>query len=153
MNILGVGGAELILILLIMIVVAGPKRMIRWSYVLGVYLGKARDMWAQVAMTLQKEFEQAGVDIDVPKELPTKQNIIQSIEKATTPITRPIQETVEEMQRLKEQSLKGSFTAKAPITRPAQTPTQPPQDTSTPSPESPSFGTWSTANTTQKADE
>ena len=35
MNFLGVGAWELVAILLIMLVFAGPKRMIHWSYVWG----------------------------------------------------------------------------------------------------------------------
>ncbi|MBK8029590.1 MAG: hypothetical protein IPK17_08760 [Chloroflexi bacterium] len=70
MDILGVGGWELLAILLIMVVVAGPKRMIAWSYQLGRYVGVIRKMWVETAKQLQKEFDAAGVDVKVPQELP-----------------------------------------------------------------------------------
>ena len=35
MDILGIGGGELVLIVLVMLVVAGPKRMIQWAYIAG----------------------------------------------------------------------------------------------------------------------
>ncbi len=37
MNLLGVGVPELVVIFVIMLVFAGPKRMVRWAYVLGQY--------------------------------------------------------------------------------------------------------------------
>ena len=40
MDILGVGGWEIVAILLIMLIVAGPKRMISWSYTLGKYVSQ-----------------------------------------------------------------------------------------------------------------
>ena len=40
MNVLGVGGWELLVVLLVMMVVAGPKRMILWSGVLGATCGE-----------------------------------------------------------------------------------------------------------------
>ena len=91
MDILGVGGWEFVAIFLIMLVVAGPKRMIQWSYTLGKYVAQLRQMWAETAEMLQKEFDEAGVDVKVPKDIPTRATINQEIGRALTPITKPFQ--------------------------------------------------------------
>ena len=44
MNILGVGGPELLIILVLMYVIFGPKRMIQYARVLGQYVAKFRRM-------------------------------------------------------------------------------------------------------------
>lgn len=49
MDILGIGGWELVAIIIIMLVVAGPKRMIQWSYTAGKYVAIMRKMWAETA--------------------------------------------------------------------------------------------------------
>lgn len=69
MNIMGAGPAELVLVFIIMLVVAGPKRMIQWSYTLGQYVAKLREMFQETMNAVRKEFEDAGVDIR--KDLPT----------------------------------------------------------------------------------
>lgn len=97
MNILGVGGWELLAILIIMLVVAGPKRMLQWSYILGKYLGYMRVMWRDMMQSLQKEFDQAGVDLQVPKDIPTRRDINRFAQSVLDPITTPIQETVDEV--------------------------------------------------------
>lgn len=97
MNILGIGTTELVLILIIMLVVAGPKRMMQWAYVAGLYLAKLRNMWAETSRYLQQEFDAAGVDIKVPEEIPTRQSLNRSITKALDPISRPIQESLNEV--------------------------------------------------------
>ena len=77
MNILGVGAAELVAVLLIMLVFAGPKRMIHWSYVLGQHVAKFRKIWSETVDLVQKEFDEAGVDIKLPKEPPTRKSVNQ----------------------------------------------------------------------------
>jgi Sec-independent protein translocase protein TatA len=68
MNILGVGPAEIIMIFIIMLVVAGPKRMIVWSYHLGRYFQQFRAMVDEAWGAVRKELEESQVDL--PKELP-----------------------------------------------------------------------------------
>ena len=99
MNIFGVGGAELIAILVIMLMFAGPKRMIHWSYVLGQYVAKFRVIWSQTVDLVQKEFDEAGVDIKLPKEPPTRQNLNQAIGDAIKPVTKPLQDSIDEVKR------------------------------------------------------
>lgn len=90
MDILGIGGWELVTILVIMLVVAGPKRMIAWSYTLGKYVAVLRDMWAEAAKTLQQEFDQAGVDVKIPKELPTRGAINRELGRVMTNVSKPL---------------------------------------------------------------
>lgn len=100
MEILGVGGMELAAILLIMLVVAGPKRMLTWAYIAGTYVAKLRSAWTSVSAELQKEIDAAGLDVQLPKDLPTRQNLNATVRshvnRATSPVTRPISETFEQ---------------------------------------------------------
>jgi sec-independent protein translocase protein TatB len=98
MDILGIGGLELVMILIIMIVVAGPKRMIQWSYLLGRELAKVRKMWGETAKMLQKEFDAAGIDIQVPEQVPTRGTLKTEAMKMLTPITKPMQDAMNEVQ-------------------------------------------------------
>ncbi len=68
MNILGIGPAELIVILVVMFVVAGPKRMVAWAYILGQYVAKFRAYFDETMRAVRKEFEDA--QIDLPKTMP-----------------------------------------------------------------------------------
>ncbi|MGB1287050.1 MAG: hypothetical protein ACPG7F_10995 [Aggregatilineales bacterium] len=99
MNFFGVGGAELVLIIVIMMIVAGPKRMIRWMYVAGVYAGKLRDMWKEVAIVLQEEVDAAGIDFKVPEQIPTKQNLASSVNRFAQEAMKPLQEPLEDIQK------------------------------------------------------
>jgi Sec-independent protein translocase protein TatA len=100
MEIFGVGGGELLAILIIMLVVAGPKRMIQWAYILGKYTAKARRVWADTMTYVQKEFEQAGLNVELPKEPPTRANLTRMVSKqvgkAMAPVTKPIQDVLNE---------------------------------------------------------
>jgi len=99
MEILGVGGWELVTILIIVLVVAGPKRMIRWSYVLGRYLAMLRRMWAETATMLQKEFDQAGLDVTVPKDIPTRQTLNQEVAKAVEKMSKPVRDPLDTLKQ------------------------------------------------------
>ncbi len=106
MNIFGVGGAELVLIIVIMLIVAGPKRMIRWAYVIGQYVGKFRVLWEQMVDVLQDEVDAAGLDVKIPKEIPTRATIAktasdiikpyaETLESAADEVKNPLQETID----------------------------------------------------------
>ncbi|MCZ7542900.1 MAG: hypothetical protein M5R40_04895 [Anaerolineae bacterium] len=62
MNIFGIGAAELVIIFLILLVVAGPKRMVAWAYIVGRELSKLRVMWSETMEMIQTELEEAGVE-------------------------------------------------------------------------------------------
>ena len=79
MEIFGIGGAELVAILIIMLVVAGPKRMIQWAYILGQYTAKVRAMWAETMTYVQKEFDEAGLNVQLPKDVPTRGSFTREI--------------------------------------------------------------------------
>lgn len=95
MDILGIGGWELVAILLIMLIVAGPKRMISWSYTLGKYVSQLRKMWSETAQVIQKEFDDAGVDVKVPTNIPTRGDLNREVARALTPVTKPFQESLD----------------------------------------------------------
>lgn len=73
--------------------------MIHWSYIMGQYLAKFRVMWSQTVDLVQKEFDEAGVDIKLPKEPPTRQNINKTISDALQPISKPLQESIDEVKK------------------------------------------------------
>ena len=112
MNILGVGGSELIIIFVIMLVIAGPKRMIHWAYIMGQYIAKFRRMWAETVDVLQHEFDEAGVDIQVPRELPTRGSLNKQAAKAFGSVTAPLKETVDQV----NEEVKAINTTTAPKT-------------------------------------
>ena len=99
MNFLGVGAWELVAILLIMLVFAGPKRMIHWSYVLGQHVAKFRKIWSETVDIVQKEFDEAGVGIQLPKEPPTRANLNKTITAAAAPLTKPVQDSLDEVKK------------------------------------------------------
>jgi Sec-independent protein translocase protein TatA len=148
MNILGVGGWEFGLVILIMLIVAGPKRMVRWAYSLGKQTAKLRKMWEETAGMLQKEFEEAGLDIEVPKTPPTRGSLNKavkgSVDKAMKPVTQPVSETLKEVEEVKKLSEVSGNGHKKPAAATAAS------DAVTDSAEKPAknnstaeFGTWS----------
>ena len=97
MNFLGVGGSELLVILLVMLVIAGPKRMIHWSYLLGQHVAKFRRMWSETVDIVQKEFDDAGVGIQLPKDVPTRGSLNKQAGNLVSGVTAPVQETMKEL--------------------------------------------------------
>ncbi|MCY4073298.1 MAG: hypothetical protein OXG60_18555 [Chloroflexi bacterium] len=142
MNIFGVGGAELVAILVIMLVFAGPKRMIHWSYVLGQYVAKFRVIWSQTVDLVQKEFDDAGVDIKLPKEPPTRQNLNRSLGEAMKPMTKPIQDSIDEVKKDVDtlQEVSDSLNNKTPKKADAATGKAPEADTGAPERGAPKSG-------------
>ena len=171
MNILGIGGWELLAILLIMLLVAGPKRMIHWAYILGQYVAKFRAMWSETVDVIQKEFDDAGVGIQLPKDIPTRGTLNQQIAKTMENVTRPVKDTMDkattEVNQIKSTTAAAATTANSAVksngaaavkekpittTKPKTTTTSPttakPKTSPPPKPQSsagnsPSFGTWS----------
>ena len=96
MNILGVGTAEFVLIIVIALIVAGPKRMIEWSYIAGRYIGQFRALWSQMVESLQQDLDEAGVDIKLPKELPNRSDIHKVAGEALRPLSEPMQQAMKQ---------------------------------------------------------
>src|SRR4051794_31741215 len=63
MNFLGVGPAEIIVILVLMLVVAGPKRMVQWAYHAGRYTAMFRKMFQETMNQITRELEDSGIDV------------------------------------------------------------------------------------------
>ena len=168
MNFLGVGALELLAILLIMLVFAGPKRMIRWSSVLGQHVAKFRKIWSETVDLVQKEFDEAGVDIKLPKEPPTRKSLNRAVTDAVKPMTNPMQSTLDEVKKdldavkevsdtLNQSQPQAGASPKAAATKPkpatARAAVKPSAATKTPALEPPakreaealSLGTWNGA--------
>lgn len=155
MSAFGIGGWELVLVLLIMLIVAGPKRMINWAYYLGKFTARMRVLWDEMVDVLQAEIDEAGVDIKLPREAPTKENLGKWANDNLKPISDPINETLEEVKEdVKDLRAAGKLSPSVPHGKPKP---QPNNSSSTPSsstPEdkgtstdSPSFGAWSGTQT------
>ncbi len=99
MNIFGIGPWELVAVLIIMLIFAGPKRMIHWSHILGQHVSKFRRIWSETVDLVQKEFDDAGVDIKLPKEPPTRQNLNRTLTDAVKPMTQPMQDSLNEVKQ------------------------------------------------------
>lgn len=97
MNIFGIGELELVLIIVIALIVAGPKRMIQWMYVLGRFVARMRRIWSEAMVMVQRELDQAGVDVEVPKDIPNRGDLRKMTEKALKPFAEPVQEAVKEV--------------------------------------------------------
>jgi Sec-independent protein translocase protein TatA len=68
MEIAGVGALEVVAIFIILLVVAGPKRMVSWAYTLGQYVSKMRAMFQETMDAVKKEIDVESLDIrkDIP---------------------------------------------------------------------------------------
>lgn len=139
MNFFGIGGTELVLIVLIMLIVAGPKRMIQWAYVLGVWVGKARTMWQQAVDVLQKEMDEAGVNVQLPKEPPTRQSITRMVNDAVKPYTRELEATYRQTQQVTKPPTPSASSAVKPPAPSLGAWEQPKPPTDAPKPD---LGTW-----------
>lgn len=82
-NILGVGVPELILIFLLMITIAGPKRMIKWAYELGKYTAKFRAMFQETMDAFKRELD--ANDLDLSKDVKELSKLASSV---STPLPR-----------------------------------------------------------------
>lgn len=100
MNLFGIGAAELAIIFLIMLIIAGPKRMMQWAFIAGTYVAKLRKMWDETSKILKKELEQAGIE---PEVVDTLQELAKprGLRKAN-----PLDALVDEMKKPMEQALK-----------------------------------------------
>ncbi len=164
MNIFGIGEMELAVILVLMLIVAGPKRMIQWAYVLGTYVTKLRGMWTETVGYLQKELDDAGLEVQLPKEPPTRGTLNQTVMQAVKPLTKSLEEPLNEVNRVKnmatiDMSTNGSSNGNGNGNGKVQMnnlPPAPPASNEPPAPpSSPSgnFGTWSGAAPTSNPED
>jgi len=99
MNIFGVGGWELLLIVLIALIVAGPKRIAVWAYQVGLWSAKLQDLWSEFAATLQAEMDEAGVNVEIPKRPPTREELTRSVQKFGQEIAKSAEEPLEDVKQ------------------------------------------------------
>ena len=125
MNILGVGIPELMIVMLIMLIVAGPKRMIQWAYVFGQYTAKLRAMWQETSIMLRKELEGAGIEPEVVDTLsqfanPRSRNTAFSnqLDKLVGDMKKPLEDTLQPVNdTLKEVSKATTLAPKQPTAK------------------------------------
>src|SRR5947199_8732159 len=79
MNFLGIGPGEILVVFIIMLVVAGPKRMIQWAYQIGRYTAQIRAMFQEARDQFQKELNVA--DLELTKDLSSIQKSVFDILK------------------------------------------------------------------------
>ncbi|MFW5691547.1 MAG: hypothetical protein ACOCXZ_03505 [Chloroflexota bacterium] len=94
MNILGMGLWELVLVLVIALVVAGPKRTLNWMYVLGRFAAQVREMWSRVMEGVQKDLDDAGVDIKLPADPTDRAEMSRFARDALRPLQEPMQKAM-----------------------------------------------------------
>lgn len=155
MEIFGVGGVEFLLIIIIAMVVAGPKRVVQWAYYAGKFFARVRKIWGEMMMVIQKEINAAGVDVELPKTPPTRQNISQTTRNLMKPYMKELDEAQKEIERnlddvQREMAIKENVKLSSQIKQNATAST--PQNGNTPPVESPTtFGTWSTASSAEES--
>jgi Sec-independent protein translocase protein TatA len=89
MEIFGIGMGEGIFILVVMLVIVGPERMIRWAFTIGQYAGKLQSMWRETASALQKELDASGAGVSVPREIPTRRSLHRDMTRALQGVVQP----------------------------------------------------------------
>ncbi|HRF97781.1 MAG TPA: hypothetical protein PLZ51_21385, partial [Aggregatilineales bacterium] len=62
MELFGIGGVEFLLVIVIAMVVAGPKRVVQWAYLVGKFFARVRHIWSEMMTVIQQEMKDAGVD-------------------------------------------------------------------------------------------
>lgn len=152
MNILGMGIWELLLIMIIAMVVAGPQRLLRWAYLAGRFFAQVRVVWGRVMEDVQREFDEAGVDVHLPKDPSNRQQMRRFAQEALRPIREPMQQAMqdyEEERRRLNQELKGvqdevkGSSQDAAIQGPAPRPEANNGSSGSASPDQGTLGTWS----------
>jgi len=155
MEIFGVGGVEFLLIIIIAMVVAGPKRVVQWAYYVGKFFARVRKIWGEMMTVIQKEMNEAGMNIELPKTPPTRQSISQATRDMLKPYTKELDEAQKDIERnlenvQRELSIKQNVMLSSQI---KPKPTEASQNGDTPpTTESPTtFGTWSMPNSTEES--
>ena len=110
MSLFGMGGWELFLVFIIMLIVAGPKRIAQWAYTLGKWSTKMREVWQQTVVVLQRELDEAGIEVDLPQDLPTRQNLRQTAQQFGKQVMSPALDPITEVTKELQDGLKSSIT-------------------------------------------
>jgi Sec-independent protein translocase protein TatA len=94
MSLFGVGIMELVLVVMIALIVAGPKRMLHWAYLTGRFIAQAQHTWSKAISAMQKEFDEAGVDLHLPKDPTNREEMRRFKEEALKPIRQPMEQAI-----------------------------------------------------------
>lgn len=166
MELFGIGGLEFLLVIMIAMVVAGPKRVVQWAYLVGKFFARMRHIWSEMMLVIQQEMKDAGMDVELPKTPPTRQSINQATRNLLKPYVKDLDDASKDLQRdldtvsqemaIKE-NVKLSNQLKQNATALNTRKPQIPQNGYTPPPIDPpsTFGTWSSATEekTESSDE
>jgi len=68
-NILGIGLPQIAIVLVLSLVLFGPKQMMQYAYQAGRFLSKARAMWEEAARNMQSEIQASGIDLKEFKDI------------------------------------------------------------------------------------
>ncbi len=148
MNFLGLGAPELVVILIIALIIAGPKRMVQWMYVLGRWTAKARSLWTEAVDALQRELNESGVEVKLPREMPTRGSLNRIAQDVIKPLAEPLKDTMQEVQKVSTEMNEAAREAKSAAHDVAQKPkfgnlTTPMPNSQAPKAPIGGFGTWS----------
>ncbi|MDX2077475.1 MAG: hypothetical protein SFZ02_13680 [bacterium] len=154
MELFGIGGLEFLLVLVIAMVVAGPKRVVQWAYLVGKFFARVRHIWSEMMTVIQQEMKDAGVDVEIPKTPPTRQNISQATRNLLKPYTQELDEASKELERdldavQREMNIKENVKLSTQIKQNATAPKPNPEisqnGATTPANSPSTFGTWTSA--------
>src|SRR5216683_3262021 len=131
-NILGIGSWQIIIVLLVMLIVAGPKRMVLWAYQAGRYVAMFRKMFDETMSAFQKEMQESGIDL-------TKD--LTSLQKESFDVINEASKVI----NAEPTNTPASSGTTAPTIQPSQPPAQaaaePPKD-NTDSTDKPRYDSW-----------
>jgi sec-independent protein translocase protein TatB len=96
MNILGIGAPEIVIIVVIVLIVAGPERAMRWIYLVGREFGKIRAMSAEAMAVFRAEIESAGLDKDLDELRETGKQLQKMVNETPDP-RRAVGEVIKEV--------------------------------------------------------
>ncbi len=68
-NILGIGLPQIAIVLILSLVLFGPKKMVEYAYQAGRIIAQLRAMWEEASRGVQKEFREAGMDFQELKKI------------------------------------------------------------------------------------
>jgi sec-independent protein translocase protein TatB len=105
MDIFGVGISEIIVILLVVLIIGGPRNALKWSRDLGRMLRQARELWAQMTAQLEKDLGEEGREIMKATRELTQQ--VDTIRRQGNPRTlaRQVTDIVEKSSQETQESL------------------------------------------------
>jgi len=106
-GIFGIGVSELLIVMLVLFVVGGPKNTAKWARELGRLVRQARMAWAQVMADMEKELGPEGKEI-----LDTARELGQGAREIAT--ASPTKRLMNETMRMVETSVNLSDEATAP---------------------------------------